>query len=62
MNKDIIILGLNYGGHDTSACLMINGSLIAGCEEERYTKQKHTRDFPKNAINDCLKKADITNI
>ncbi len=60
MNKDIIILGLNYGGHDTSACLMINGSLIAGCEEERYTKQKHTRDFPKNAINDCLKKADIT--
>ena len=56
MNKDIIILGLNYGGHDTSACLMINGSLIAGCEEERYTKQKHTRDFPKNAINDCLKK------
>tara|TARA_Y100000590_G_scaffold462949_1_gene628436 strand:+ start:4185 stop:5903 length:1719 start_codon:yes stop_codon:yes gene_type:complete len=60
LNKDIIILGLNYGGHDTSACLMINGSLIAGCEEERYTKQKHTRDFPKNAINDCLKKADIT--
>ncbi len=60
MNKDIVILGLNYGGHDTSACLMINGSLIAGCEEERYTKQKHTRDFPKNAINDCLKKADIT--
>ena len=60
MKENIIILGLNYGGHDTSACLMKNGSLIAACEEERYTKQKHTRDFPKNAINDCLKKAKIS--
>ena len=60
MEKNIVILGLNYGGHDTSACLMKNGNLIAACEEERYTKQKHTRDFPINAINDCLKKADLT--
>ena len=60
MNKNVIILGLNYGGHDTSACLMKNGNLIAACEEERYIKQKHTRDFPKNAINDCLKKANLS--
>ena len=60
MNKDIVILGLNFGGHDTSACLMKDGTLIAACEEERYTKQKHTRDFPKNAINDCLKKANLS--
>ncbi len=60
MNKNIIVLGLNYGGHDTSACLMKNGNLLAACEEERYTKRKHTRDFPKNAINDCLKKANIS--
>jgi len=60
LEKNIIILGLNFGGHDTSACVMKNGMLIAACEEERYTKQKHTRDFPKNAINDCLKKANIS--
>ena len=60
MKENIIILGLNFGGHDTSACLMKNGNLIAACEEERYNKQKHTRDFPKNAITDCLKKAKIT--
>ena len=60
MEKNIVILGLNYGGHDTSACLMKNGNLIAACEEERYNKQKHTRDFPINAINDCLKKANLT--
>ena len=50
MEKNIIILGLNFGGHDTSACLMKNGELLFACEEERYTKEKHTRDFPKNAI------------
>ena len=60
MKETIIILGLNFGGHDTSACLMKNGELLSACEEERYTKEKHTRDFPKNAINDCLKQANIS--
>ena len=40
MNKSIKILGINYGGHDTSACLMIDGNLVACCEEERYNKWK----------------------
>ena len=39
----INILGIHYGGHDTSAALMIDGKLVAACEEERYTKNKHTR-------------------
>jgi|TARA_Y100000310_G_C20698657_1_gene827647 carbamoyltransferase len=60
MYENYIVLGLNYGGHDTSACLMKNGELISACEEERYTKQKHTRDFPINAIHDCLKKANLS--
>ena len=60
MEKNIIILGLNFGGHDTSACLMKNGELLSACEEERYTKEKHTKDFPKNAINDCLKQANLS--
>jgi len=60
MQENVIILGLNFGGHDTSACLMKNGTLIAACEEERYIKQKHTRNFPINAIKDCLKKANIS--
>ena len=59
MNDYPIVLGINYGGHDTSACLLKNGKLIAACEEERYSKIKHTREFPINAINDCLKKAKI---
>ena len=49
------VLGINFGGHDTSACLTINGKLIAACEQERYDKIKHSREFPIDAINDCLK-------
>ena len=45
-----VILGINWGGHDTSAAIMIDGKLIAACEEERYIGEKHTRNFPTNAI------------
>lgn len=60
MNNFPVILGINYGGHDTSACITVGGKLVAACEEERYNKEKHTREFPQNAISDCLKKANIT--
>jgi len=53
------ILGLNYGGHDTSACVTINGKVIAACEQERYDYQKHSRNFPIDAINDCLKISNL---
>lgn len=59
MNNRNIILGINWGGHDTSAALMIDGTLIAACEEERYTGEKHTRVFPAQAVKDCLGIAEI---
>ena len=34
-----IVLGINYGGHDTSACITVGGRLVAACEEERYLKK-----------------------
>ena len=46
--------------HDTSAALMIDGKLIAACAQERYTKDKHSRKFPIEAINDCLKIGKIS--
>lgn len=53
--KQLAIIGLQYGGHDTSACLLRDGKIIAACEQERYTLDKHSRRFPSDAINDCLK-------
>ena len=52
-------MGINYGGHDTSACITINGKLVAACEQERYDKIKHSRAFPIDAINDCLKISNL---
>ena len=59
MPKRYIILGINFGGHDTSAAIGINGEIKAACEQERYDKIKHTRNFPIEAIYDCLKISKI---
>jgi carbamoyltransferase len=53
------ILGVNHGGHDTSSALMQDGQLVAACEQERYTLDKHSRRFPIDAIDDCLSRAGI---
>ena len=49
------ILGINIASHDTSAALIEDGKLICAFEEERFNKEKHTKAFPINAINECLK-------
>jgi carbamoyltransferase len=53
------ILGIRYGGHDSAASLMIDGEIIAASSQERYDYQKHSRNFPIDAIHDCLKTAGI---
>ncbi len=50
----MIVLGINYYFHDSSACLVVDGKLIVALEEERFTRNKHTREFPDNAIKQCL--------
>ncbi|MBI2600296.1 carbamoyltransferase [Candidatus Daviesbacteria bacterium] len=59
MSKSKYILGINCYFHDSSACILKNGKLIAMAEEERFTRQKHTYAFPVNAINFCLNSAGI---
>ena len=54
------ILGLSTGViHDSSACLIKDGKLIAAAEEERFTRIKHDVGYPKNSIDYCLKQAGI---
>ena len=55
-----IIMGINYGGHDTSAVLMVDGRIVAACEEERFNLEKHTREFPVRAAKECLSIANKT--
>ena len=56
----MIILGINYFFHDTSACIVRDGKLVVAVEEERFSRQKHTWAFPHAAIARALKMAGVT--
>lgn len=55
------ILGLSCYYHDSAAVLIHDGKIIAAAEEERLSRKKHDASFPKNAIDFCLREANITN-
>ncbi|MBI2125662.1 carbamoyltransferase [Candidatus Woesearchaeota archaeon] len=54
------ILGISCYYHDSAACLIKDGRIIAAAEEERFTRKKHDNNFPIQAINFCLQEAGIT--
>lgn len=56
----MVILGINYYFHDSTACVVKDGQLIAAIEEERLNRDKHTRAFPILSIDRCLKIAGLT--
>ncbi|MBN1353354.1 MAG: carbamoyltransferase [Candidatus Omnitrophica bacterium] len=56
----MIILGINAYHPDSSAALMIDGKLIAACEEERFKRVKHFAGFPDKAVEFCLREAGIS--
>ena len=53
-------LGINAAYHDSSACLVRDGQVLAAAEEERFTREKHTGRFPRTAIDFCLREAGLT--
>lgn len=53
------ILGISAFYHDSAAAIVIGGKIIAAAQEERFTREKHTPGFPKNAILYCLEEAGL---
>ena len=53
------ILGISAFYHDSAACLLKDGEIIAAAQEERFTRRKHDAGFPHHAILYCLKEAGI---
>jgi carbamoyltransferase len=49
------ILGISAFYHDSAACLLKDGEIIAAAQEERFTRKKHDAGFPHHAILYCLK-------
>ncbi len=54
------ILGVNAYHGDASACLVVDGRLVAAAEEERFRRIKHWAGFPSEAIQYCLRQGGIT--
>lgn len=53
------ILGLSAYYHDSAACIVVDGEIVAAAQEERFTRKKHDAEFPVHAIKYCLAQAGI---
>ena len=53
------ILGISAYYHDSAACLVHDGDIVAAAQEERFTRKKHDFSFPKHAVDFCLGEAGI---
>src|SRR3989339_56430 len=58
--SDINILGISAFYHDSAACLLRDGKIVAAAQEERFTRKKHDAAFPFHAIEFCLKEENLS--
>jgi carbamoyltransferase len=56
----VSILGISAFYHDSAACLVVDGEIVAAAQEERFTRIKHDHRFPVSAARYCLSEAGIT--
>lgn len=55
----MIVLGISAFYHDSAAALLRDGVIVAAAQEERFTRKKHDANYPKHAVDFCLKQAGI---
>jgi carbamoyltransferase len=53
------ILGVSAYYHDSAACLVRDGEIIAAAQEERFTRKKHDHRYPQAAVEYCLREGGI---
>ena len=53
------ILGISAFYHDSAACILKDGEIIAAAQEERFTRKKHDPSYPHNAIKFVLEYANL---
>ena len=56
----MIVLGITAYYHDSSAALIVNGRIVAGALEERFSRRKHDNSFPTLAIQFCIEYAGLS--
>ena len=58
--RSSLILGVSAYYHDSAACLICDGEIVAAAQEERFTRKKHDAGFPHNAVHYCLREGGIS--
>ncbi len=58
-NHTTYILGISAFYHDSAACLLRDGEIVAAAQEERFTRKKGDASFPEHAVEYCLAHAGI---
>ena len=58
--SDKKILGISAFYHDSAACLVAGGRVVAAAQEERFTRKKHDPGFPRRAIEYCLEEGGLS--
>ncbi len=53
------IVGISAHFHNSAACLLVDGKIVAAAEEERFTRIKHDADIPRNAFRFCLERSGL---
>ncbi len=53
------LLGISCYYHDSAACLVDEGRIVAAAQEERFTRKKHDEGFPANAVRYCLAEGNV---
>jgi len=59
MSKPTYILGISAFYHDSAACILRDGEILAAAQEERFTRKKGDASFPEHAVRYCLQEAGI---
>lgn len=54
------ILGISCYYHDSAACLVVDGEIVAAAQEERFSRKKHDAGFPSGAVAYCLAEGGIS--
>lgn len=60
MSQSVWILGISAYYHDSAACLVNDGHIVAAAQEERFSRKKHDARFPAHAIRYCLQAGGIS--
>ena len=54
-----VVIGLSFGYHDSAACVLKDGMLLAAVQEERFSRVKNDKSFPRKSLRYCLSQAGV---